>query len=81
MAATSVTGSPASRSARAVPPVLTSSKPRATRAAAKAVPMTGGVLLQFPLYAGIYGIIKDTGLVRFGNPDYCGDGPLTGLTS
>ena len=30
-AATSVTGSPASRSARAVPPVLTSSKPRATR--------------------------------------------------
>jgi hypothetical protein len=22
-----------------------------------------------------------TGLVRFGNPDYCGDGPLTGLTS
>ncbi len=30
-AATSVTGSPASRRARAVPPVLTSSKPRATR--------------------------------------------------
>ena len=30
-AATSVTGRPASRSARAVPPVLTSSKPRATR--------------------------------------------------
>jgi short-chain fatty acids transporter len=26
-------------------------------AAAKAVPMTGGVLLQFPLYAGIFGIL------------------------
>ena len=35
-AATSVTGRPASRSARAVPPVETSSKPRATRPAAKA---------------------------------------------
>ena len=27
------------------------------RAAAKAIPMTGGVLLQFPLYAGIFGVL------------------------
>ena len=32
------------------------------RAAAKAVPMTGGVLLQFPLYAGIFGVMMGSGL-------------------
>ena len=32
------------------------------RAAAKAVPMTGGVLLQFPLYAGIFGVLIGSGL-------------------
>ena len=32
------------------------------RAAAKAVPMTGGVLLQFPLYAGIFGVLMGSGL-------------------
>jgi short-chain fatty acids transporter len=32
------------------------------RAAAKAVPMTGGVLLQFPLYAGIFGMLMGSGL-------------------
>ena len=32
------------------------------RAAAKAVPMTGGVLLQFPLYAGIFGVLMASGL-------------------
>ena len=38
-------------------------KPRAfLRAAAKAVPMTGGVLLQFPLYAGIFGMLMGSGL-------------------
>jgi len=37
--------------------------PRAfLRAAAKAVPMTGGVLLQFPLYAGIFGVLMGSGL-------------------
>ena len=38
-------------------------RPRAfLRAAAKAIPMTGGVLLQFPLYAGIYGVLIGSGL-------------------
>jgi short-chain fatty acids transporter len=38
-------------------------RPRAfLRAAAKAVPMTGGVLLQFPLYAGIFGVLMGSGL-------------------
>lgn len=32
------------------------------RAAAKAVPMTGGVLIQFPLYAGIFGVLMASGL-------------------
>jgi len=32
------------------------------KAAAKAVPMTGGVLLQFPLYAGIFGVLMASGL-------------------
>jgi short-chain fatty acids transporter len=32
------------------------------RAAAQAVPMTGGVLLQFPLYAGIFGVMIGSGL-------------------
>jgi short-chain fatty acids transporter len=32
------------------------------RAAAKSVPMTGGVLLQFPLYAGIFGMLMGSGL-------------------
>ncbi len=32
------------------------------RAAAKSVPMTGGVLLQFPLYAGIFGVLMASGL-------------------
>ena len=32
------------------------------RAAAKSVPMTGGVLLQFPLYAGIFGVMMGSGL-------------------
>ncbi|MDR3563070.1 MAG: TIGR00366 family protein [Negativicutes bacterium] len=32
------------------------------KAAAKSVPMTGGVLLQFPLYAGIFGILMGSGL-------------------
>jgi short-chain fatty acids transporter len=32
------------------------------RAAAKAVPMTGGVLIQFPLYAGIFGMLMGSGL-------------------
>ena len=32
------------------------------RAAAKSVPMTGGVLLQFPLYAGIFGVLMGSGL-------------------
>jgi short-chain fatty acids transporter len=32
------------------------------KAAAKAVPMTGGVLLQFPLYAGIFGMLMGSGL-------------------
>jgi short-chain fatty acids transporter len=37
--------------------------PRAfLRAAVKSVPMTGGVLLQFPLYAGIYGVLMGSGL-------------------
>lgn len=34
------------------------------RAASKSVPMTGGVLLQFPLYAGIFGIIMGAGLTE-----------------
>jgi len=38
-------------------------RPRAfLRAAAKAVPMTGGVLLQFPLYAGIFGVLMGSRL-------------------
>ena len=37
--------------------------PRAfLRAAAKSVPATGGVLLQFPLYAGIFGVLMGSGL-------------------
>jgi short-chain fatty acids transporter len=32
------------------------------KAAAKAVPMTGGVLMQFPLYAGIFGVMMGSGL-------------------
>ncbi len=32
------------------------------RAAAKSVPMTGGILLQFPLYAGIFGVLMASGL-------------------
>lgn len=37
--------------------------PRAfLKAAAKSVPMTGGVLLQFPLYAGIFGVLMGSGL-------------------
>jgi short-chain fatty acids transporter len=32
------------------------------KAAAKSVPMTGGVLLQFPLYAGIFGVLMGSGL-------------------
>lgn len=32
------------------------------RAAAKSVPMTGGVLIQFPLYAGIFGVLMGSGL-------------------
>lgn len=37
--------------------------PRAfLRAAAKSIPMTGGILLQFPLYAGVYGILMGSGL-------------------
>lgn len=38
-------------------------KPRAfLRAIAKSVPMTGGILLQFPLYAGIFGVLMGSGL-------------------
>lgn len=33
-------------------------------AAAKSVPMTGGVLMQFPLYAGIFGVIVHSGLTE-----------------
>ncbi|HWQ61781.1 MAG TPA: TIGR00366 family protein [Negativicutes bacterium] len=32
------------------------------KAAAKSVPMTGGVLIQFPLYAGIFGVLMGSGL-------------------
>ena len=32
------------------------------KAASKSVPMTGGVLLQFPLYAGIFGVLMGSGL-------------------
>ncbi|MBP1763386.1 MAG: Short chain fatty acid transporter [Firmicutes bacterium] len=32
------------------------------KAAGKSVPMTGGVLLQFPLYAGIFGVLMASGL-------------------
>jgi len=32
------------------------------KAAAKSVPMTGGVLMQFPLYAGIFGVLVGSGL-------------------
>ncbi|MBP2645265.1 MAG: Short chain fatty acid transporter [Firmicutes bacterium] len=32
------------------------------KAAAKSVPMTGGVLLQFPLYGGIFGVLMGSGL-------------------
>jgi len=34
------------------------------KAAAKSVPMTGGVLLQFPLYAGIFGVLMGSGLTE-----------------
>ncbi len=34
------------------------------RAAARAVPMTGGVLIQFPLYAGIFGVMMGAGLAE-----------------
>jgi short-chain fatty acids transporter len=34
------------------------------RAAGKAVPMTSGVLLQFPLYAGIFGVLVGSGLTE-----------------
>lgn len=38
-------------------------KPRAfLKACAKSVPMTGGVLIQFPLYAGIFGVMMGSGL-------------------
>jgi short-chain fatty acids transporter len=37
--------------------------PRAfLRAAAKSIPATGGVLIQFPLYAGIFGMMMGSGL-------------------
>ena len=37
--------------------------PRAfLRAAAKSIPATGGVLIQFPLYAGIFGVMMGSGL-------------------
>lgn len=40
--------------------------PRAfLKAVAKSIPMTGGVLLQFPLYAGIFGILMGSGLNEF----------------
>lgn len=32
------------------------------RAAGKAIPMTGGILIQFPIYAGIYGILVTSGI-------------------
>jgi short-chain fatty acids transporter len=34
------------------------------RAASRSVPMTGGVLLQFPLYAGIFGVLVGSGLTE-----------------
>jgi short-chain fatty acids transporter len=34
------------------------------KAAGKSVPMTGGVLLQFPLYAGIFGVLMGSGLTE-----------------
>ena len=34
------------------------------RAAGKAVPMTSGILLQFPLYAGIFGVLVGSGLTE-----------------
>ena len=38
-------------------------RPRAfLRAVAKSVPMTGGVLIQFPLYAGIFGVLMGSGI-------------------
>jgi hypothetical protein len=46
-----------------------------------------GRALQFPgvphnrLHLALAHAMGHTGLVRFGNPDYCGDGPLTGLNS
>jgi len=46
-----------------------------------------GRSLQFPgvphnrLHLALAHAMGHTGLVRFGNPDYCGDGPLTGLKS
>jgi short-chain fatty acids transporter len=40
-------------------------KPRSyLKAAARAVPMTGGVLMQFPLYAGIFGVLMGSGLTE-----------------
>jgi hypothetical protein len=44
-----------------------------------------GRALQFPgvphnrLHLSLAHAMGHTSLVRFGNPDYCGDGPLTGL--
>ena len=32
------------------------------KAAGKSIPMTGGVLMQFPLYAGIFGVLMGSGL-------------------
>ena len=46
---------------------------------------TMGRALQYPgvphnrLHLALAHAMGHTGLVRFGNPDYCGDGPLTGL--
>jgi hypothetical protein len=46
---------------------------------------TMGRALQFPgvphnrLHLAVAHAMGHEGLVRFGNPDYCGDGPLTGL--
>jgi short-chain fatty acids transporter len=45
--------------------VLAYPSPRAlVRAAQKASTLLHGIILQFPLYAGMYGIIKDSGLAR-----------------
>jgi short-chain fatty acids transporter len=34
------------------------------KAAARSVPMTGGVLMQFPLYSGIFGVLMGSGLTE-----------------